>query len=338
MAPEIQRKLTTILAADAEGYSRAMATDEPGTIADLRASRSVFSRFIERHGGRIANTAGDGLIAEFSSVVEAVQCAVEVQSELQGRSDAALRFRIGIHLGDVIVDGADLLGDGVNLAARLQTMAEPGGILISRQVYDQVHGKLTVGFQHLGERQARNMPEEVDVYRVSVGGAATEAPVKLDTAVFLSPPHTAASPKQQTSTPDTPPPAPAPEPTAAPQHQSPPAMSPDITPANTDGRLNPIVRNLLVIAGIAVASNLASGGGIWAHWAVLPAAVAYGFYMAPRLAKSGLDANRLRVLIGLAALVFINLITWSGTFWAIWPMIAAVAFLFLGGSGKKAGG
>ena len=336
MAPEFQRKLTTILAADAEGYSRAMATDEPGTIADLRASRSVFSRFIERHGGRIANTAGDGLIAEFSSVVEAVQCAVEVQSELQGRSVGALRFRIGIHLGDVIIDGADLLGDGVNLAARLQTMAEPGGILISRQVYDQVHGKLTVGFQHLGERQARNMPEEVDVYRVSVGGAATEAPVKLDTAVFLSPPHTAAPPKQPTSTPDTL--HLAPEPTAAPQHQSPPAMGPDIKPAKTDSRMNPIVRNLLVIAGIAVASNLASGGGIWAHWAILPAAVAYGFYMAPRLAKGKLDANRLRVLIGLAALVFINLVTWSGTLWAIWPMIAAVAFLFLGGSGKKTGG
>ena len=96
-----------------------------------------------------------------------------------------------------------------------------------------------------------------------------------------------------------------------------------------------MLRNVLVIAGIAVVINLASGGGIWAHWAILPAAVAYGLFMAPRLAQGRLDAKRLRVLIGLAALVFINLVTWSGTFWAIWPMIAAAAFLFLGGSGNK---
>lgn len=128
----------------------------------------------------------------------------------------------------MIVDGADLLGDGVNLAARLQTMAEPGGILISRQVYDQVHGKLTVGFQHLGERHARNMPEEVDVYRVSVGGAAAEAPTELDTAVFLSPPPTAAPPRQAAPAPDI---APPPQPAAAPQPQS-PASHTDTAPAD----------------------------------------------------------------------------------------------------------
>ena len=103
----------------------------------------MFQTFISRHHGRIANTAGDGLIAEFPSVVEAVQCAIEVQRELASDEQSGLRFRIGVHLGDVLVDGDDLLGEGVNLAARLQSMAEPGGILISQQVYDHVQKKLS---------------------------------------------------------------------------------------------------------------------------------------------------------------------------------------------------
>ncbi len=171
---QVQRKLTTILAADADGYSRVMEADEVGTLGALRAAREVFSRFIERHHGRIANTAGDGLIAEFPSVVEAVQCAIEVQRELAADADSALRFRIGVHLGDVLVDGDDLLGEGVNLAARLQTMAEPGGILISQQVYDQVQKKLSVGFEYLGEKRPKNFEESVAVYSVAGDGAASK--------------------------------------------------------------------------------------------------------------------------------------------------------------------
>lgn len=168
---QVQRKLTTILAADAAGYSAVMETDEVRTLSDLRAARGVFSQFIARHHGRIANTAGDGLIAEFPSVVEAVQCAIEVQRELDANTKGHLRFRIGVHLGDVMVDGDDLLGEGVNLAARLQSMAEPGGILISQQVYDQVQKKLSVGFQYLGERRPKNFEESVAVYSVGEGAA-----------------------------------------------------------------------------------------------------------------------------------------------------------------------
>lgn len=170
---QVQRKLTTILAADAAGYSGSMEADEVGTLGALRSARAVFTQFITRHHGRIANTAGDGLIAEFPSVVEAVQCAIEVQRELGGEDRSGLRFRIGVHLGDVIVDGDDLLGEGVNLAARLQSMAEPGGILISQQVYDQVQKKLSVGFSYLGERTPKNFTEGVAVY--SVGGAEGDA-------------------------------------------------------------------------------------------------------------------------------------------------------------------
>jgi adenylate cyclase len=176
---QVQRKLTTILAADAAGYSSVMEADEVRTLSDLRAARGVFSQFIARHHGRIANTAGDGLIAEFPSVVEAVQCAIEVQRELDANTEGHLRFRIGVHLGDVMVDGDDLLGEGVNLAARLQSMAEPGGILISQQVYDQVQKKLSVGFQYLGEKRPKNFEESVAVYSVGAGeGAATGAKPK----------------------------------------------------------------------------------------------------------------------------------------------------------------
>ena len=172
---QVQRKLTTILAADAAGYSSVMETDEVGTLGALRSARAVFAQFIERRQGRIANTAGDGLIAEFPSVVEAVQCAIEVQRELGADAHSHLRFRIGVHLGDVIVDGADLLGEGVNLAARLQSMAEPGGILISQQVYDQVQKKLSVGFQYLGEKTPKNFAESVAVYSVGGGGDGVAA-------------------------------------------------------------------------------------------------------------------------------------------------------------------
>lgn len=170
---QVQRKLTTILAADAAGYSRVMEADEVRTVGDLRTARGVFQQVIARHHGRIANTAGDGLIAEFPSVVEAVQCAVEVQRELGDNTQGGLRFRIGIHLGDVLVDGDDLLGEGVNLAARLQSMAEPGGILISQQVYDQVQKKLSVGFSYLGERQPKNFEGSVAVYSVGANAGET---------------------------------------------------------------------------------------------------------------------------------------------------------------------
>lgn len=150
-----------MLAADAAGYSQRMEADEVGTLAELRVSREIFIKFIERHQGRVANTAGDGLIAEFPSVVEAAQCAIEVQRELatMPHEYEQSRFRIGIHLGDVIVDGQNLLGEGVNLAARLQTMAEPGGILIPQQVFDQMRSKLTVGFDYLGKSAPRIIPK-----------------------------------------------------------------------------------------------------------------------------------------------------------------------------------
>ena len=177
MTTKVKRRLTTLLCADVEGYSRLMESDEAGTLATLRRYRGAMATLMERHDGRIVNTWGDAVIAEFASVVEAVQCAVETQQELSGYNGGLpepqrMRFRIGIHLGDVMVEGDDVDGDGVNITARLQEVAEPGGILISGPVYDQVHNKLSIGFDCLGRQQLKNVANPVTGYRVLQGGQA----------------------------------------------------------------------------------------------------------------------------------------------------------------------
>jgi adenylate cyclase len=173
---KVKRRLTTVLCADVHGYSRLMGADEAATLGTLRRCRSAIAGLVARHDGRIVNTWGDAVIAEFASVVEAVQCAVEIQQEiLRQEADPPqalqMRFRIGINLGDVMVDGSDIFGDGVNIAARLQELAEPGGIVVSASVYDQVHNKLSLGFDSLGRQQMKNVAPVMS-YRVTMGGAA----------------------------------------------------------------------------------------------------------------------------------------------------------------------
>ena len=199
MTDKVKRRLTTVLCADVHGYSRLMEADEAGTLAELRRHRTAMTRLVERHDGRIVNTWGDAVIAEFASVVEAVQCAIETQQEIsREESDPSparrMRFRIGINLGDVMVDGADIYGDGVNIAARLQELAEPGGIVISAPVYDQVRNKLSVGFDCLGQQQMKNVAPVVS-YRVAMidgDSARGSAPVGES-----PPPREAASPTEQ---------------------------------------------------------------------------------------------------------------------------------------------
>ena len=171
MTDKVKRRLTTVLCADVHGYSRLMEADEAGTLAELQRHRTAMTRLVERHDGRIVNTWGDAVIAEFPSVVEAVQCAIETQQEMSSAERASspagqMRFRIGINLGDVMVDGDDIYGDGVNIAARLQELAEPGGIVISAPVYDQVRNKLSVGFDYLGQQPMKNVAPVIS-YRVA---------------------------------------------------------------------------------------------------------------------------------------------------------------------------
>ena len=171
-AQPIERKLAAIFAADVAGYSRLMGQDEAGTMGALTAHREVMDRLIARHRGRIANTAGDSVLAEFPSVVDAVQCAVEVQEQLREKNEGVhqerqLRFRIGVHVGDVMVRGGDLLGDGVNVAARVQTLTDPGGVSLSEDAHRQVAGKMDRLFEDRGEQPIKNMPRPIRVYALT---------------------------------------------------------------------------------------------------------------------------------------------------------------------------
>lgn len=184
MNPITERKLTTILSADAVGYSRLMAQDESGTFATLKAYRELTTERIASHRGQVVNTAGDSILADFPSVVRAVECAIDIQRAIAERNaalgpDKRMWFRIGINLGDVMVDKGDLFGDGVNVAARLQAIAEPGGILISGTVFEHVKDKLAVGFDALGAKAVKNIPAQVPVYRVVLEGGAQPAAVEM---------------------------------------------------------------------------------------------------------------------------------------------------------------
>ncbi len=176
------RKLTAIIAADVVGYSRLMGGDEAGTLAALKTHRrELIDPKIAEHQGRIVKTTGDGLLIEFPSVVEAVQCAVEIQRAMQERNtdvpaDHRIEFRVGINLGDIIIDGDDIYGDGVNVAARLESLAEASGVCISKVVRDQVRDKLDLAFEDLGERQLKNIARPVHVFRIAASGVGEPAP------------------------------------------------------------------------------------------------------------------------------------------------------------------
>jgi adenylate cyclase len=296
----IERKLTTILAADVEGYSRLMEADEVAAMAALQDCRAVFARFIERHRGRIANTAGDGLIADFPSVVEAVQCAVEVQREFAARNRQrdqarAMRFRIGLHLGDVMVDQGDLFGEGVNMAARLQSMAEPGGVLISQAVYDQVHAKLAVGYEPLGERRPKNLAREVSVYRLVLDG----------------PPPTGEGSGR--------------------------TLAPAAADAGLRGRVIGHAQRLGILWAALAAVNLFTSDDFWAIWPGIVIVVFLGLEAAPLLARGWLDAPLARLAVIVAGLALVNLASRSGEPWFLWPAGALVVAYLLRRAWRRAG-
>ncbi|WP_064694666.1 adenylate/guanylate cyclase domain-containing protein [Rhizobium aegyptiacum] len=289
---ETRRKLTTIFCADVQDYTRLMGADEEGTLATLKRCRDAMGNLIESHGGRVVNTWGDGLIADFPSVVEAVRAAVDTQNELAGfnaarPSDGRMLFRIGINLGDVIVDGDDIYGDGVNIAARLQTSAAPGGIVISSTVYDQVRNKVAVGFEFLGPLLVKNVEDGVPSYAVKIGDGSEEV-------------------------------TPAERPVARPQ---PKAVTTETRPVPGGRRL---YAALGVIAAVLVAINLLSWQGVfWARFPVLTLAVIAA--LAWNRDQSRFDRKIAALAIVALGIIGINLFTWEGRFWAVWPMLGLAA-------------
>jgi len=245
MNASVKRRLTTVLSADVSGYTRLMEQDEVGTLERLRACRQSMAALITRHDGRVINTWGDALIAEFPSVLEAVHSAVEIQQDLGARNRNAAEaeqmwFRIGINLGDVMVEGDDIYGEGVNIAARLEQIAEPGGILISRPVYDQVRNKLTFGFDFLGDQTVKNVSEPVPSFAIRFDGApATRGETFTETGN--------ADPTRTNAT---------------------------GTPAKLMSqfkKLPALIKIAFILVGFFFALNLASGlWPIWFHWPSIP--------------------------------------------------------------------
>jgi adenylate cyclase len=169
----MERRLSAIIAADAVNFSGRMREDEAAALTAVKSCvEEIFEPVIASHNGRIVKLIGDGLLAEFASAVEAVSCAAEVQENLDARNagltaDTCFRYRIGVNLGDIIVDGGDIFGDGVNIASRLESIAEPGGVAISASVYDQVRAKVDLSFEDLGEKELKNIPDPIRVYRLT---------------------------------------------------------------------------------------------------------------------------------------------------------------------------
>ena len=186
MAEEgFKRKLTAILSADVEGYSRLMGEDEDGTIRTLTTYRELMSTLIEKHRGRVVDSPGDNLLAEFGSVVDGVRCAVEIQEELRVRNaelpeNRKMEFRIGINLGDVVEEGERIYGDGVNITARVEGLSEGGGICISGTVYDSIKNKLSLSYESMGEHTVKNITEPVRVYRMRIGPEAAAPAVSKE--------------------------------------------------------------------------------------------------------------------------------------------------------------
>ncbi|MEE9589286.1 MAG: adenylate/guanylate cyclase domain-containing protein, partial [Hyphomicrobiaceae bacterium] len=176
----MERRLTTIVALDVVGYSRLMAADETGTLARLKANREeLIEPKIAEYRGRVVKLMGDGTLLEFGSVVDAVNFASDVQHAMAEQiaevpDDRRITLRIGINIGDIIVEGEDIYGDGVNVASRLEGLAEPGGICVARSVYDQVKGKVNLVFEDAGAREVKNLPEPVQVFRAMLGMTGDE--------------------------------------------------------------------------------------------------------------------------------------------------------------------
>ncbi|MDM9625727.1 adenylate/guanylate cyclase domain-containing protein [Rhizobium sp. S152] len=285
---ETQRKLTTIFSADVQDYTRLMGADEEGTLATLKRYRDRMSGLIGAHGGRVINTWGDGLIAEFPSVVEAVRAAVDVQNELAGLNaarpaDGRMQFRIGINLGDVIVEGDDIYGDGVNIAARLQAQAPAGGVVISNTVYDQVRNKVAVGFDFLGPLEVKNVAEAVPSYAVRIGegeqGGARH-----------------------------------------PAGTSRPAASLTVSPERQVLYARRALALFAVIAAALIVINALTWSGVfWAAWPLL----ALALLAAMQWARSQALIDKRMAAFGIIGLglIGINLLSWHGVFWAVWPLL-----------------
>jgi class 3 adenylate cyclase len=316
-----KRKLAAILSADVKEYSRLMREDEAATIRTLTAYREVMTSLIKQHHGRVVDTVGDNLLAEFASVVDAVQGAVAIQKEIKSRNakmpkSRRMLFRIGINLGDLVVEGDRIYGDGVNIAARLEGIADPGGICISRTAYDQIEDKLPLGYEYLGEKTVKNTVKPVRAYRVLF------EPGEIRFRKYKSM-HERWSKSGETDRPS--------------EEQM------KETGAGLKIRGTSLLhKHLLIYAGVIsflfIINLLTWSGVIWFHWPAL----GWGLFLFLHwitIAKRWVNAKEkpkmwlykhLGIYLGVIGFLFIiNMLTWSGSIWFHWAALGWGFLLFL---------
>lgn len=294
---EVQRRLAAVLAADVAGYTRLMEADEDATLSAWWAARKdVIDPTVAKHRGRIVKHTGDGFLAEFPTATEAVQCAISMQTDLvaihsKTPKDRRFAFRMGINLGEIVADKDDIYGEGVNLAARLEGLAEPGGICISEDVYRQVRNKLSIHFEYLGEKSLKNIAEDEAVYHVNFGtkhrGSFGEKLRGVDRAVRKNKPR---APKQ---------------------------ANPD-----SEKRRDRLLRHLKQLGVIWAALfviDIGTGTGFWAHWPGIAMATILGIETVSLYLRGWLKRTIACAAITIAGLTVINLITWDGYLWVLWP-------------------
>ncbi len=318
---EFKRKLAAILSADATEYSRLMREDERATIQTLTAYREVMTALIKQHHGRVVDAVGDNVLAEFASVVDAVQGAIAIQKELKARNARVpegrrMLFRIGINLGDLVVEGDRIYGDGVNIAARLETLADPGGICISRTAFDQIEDKLPLGYEYLGEKNVKNMNKPVRAYRVLFD--PEERTPLLD--IFKIKRRTSTGEKDKPS-------------------------GEEIREGGSRPRIrvsSPFRKHLMVFAAVigflCMINLLTWDGMIWFHWPALSWGLLVFLHWVKTVKKNGIrdkDKSKMRfhkhlsMYVGVIVYLFIiNLLTWDGMIWFHWPALGWGLLLF----------
>jgi class 3 adenylate cyclase len=320
---DLKRKLAAILSADVKDYSRLMREDEVATIRTLTAYREVMTTLIKQHYGRVVDSVGDNLLAEFASVVDAVQGAIAIQKEVKTQNarlpeGRKMLFRIGINLGDLVVEGDRIYGDGVNLAARLEALADPGGICISRTAYDQIEDKLPLGYEYLGEKTVKNTVKPVRAYKVVFDPEKDTIRVKIKTW--------------------------------AKQRQAGPEDLDKLKESEqTEKRHRYIIINnirlrkhflvyVVVIVFLFIVNMLTWNGVIWFHWPALGWGLLLYLAMINSAKNNGAtrkERAKIRIhkhlvtYLGVIGFLFmINMLTWNGTIWFHWPALGWGLLLF----------
>jgi len=304
----VQRRLAAVLAADVAGYTRLMEANEDATLSAWWAARKdVIDPTVAKHRGRIVKHTGDGFLAEFPTATEAVQCAVSMQTDLvaihsKTPEDRRFAFRMGINLGEIVADKDDIYGEGVNLAARLEGLAEAGGICISEDVYRQVRNKLSINFEFLGEKSLKNIAEAEPVYHVTFGKKRRGSfSAKVQQGVNRG------GRKDQSRVPN--------------------QVNPDSEQQRD--RLLRHVRVLGVIWATLFVIDISTGTGFWAHWPGIAMATLLGIETVPLYVSGWQKRIIASAAVVFAGLTVINLITWDGYLWVLWPAGGLIVIEFL---------